>query len=114
RHAAERGAKAEFREASSHYKASVIRALRDVQDPLGQLRDLQREAVDQDAATHAAAQASALAENSYRNGAVSYLDVISAQTAALQAELRSQALQTRRLQASAQLLVALGGDWRAG
>lgn len=114
RHAAERGARAEFDEASAHYKATVLKALREVEDPLGQLRDLQAEAIDQDRATHAAEHARDLAETSYRNGAVSYLDVISAQTAALQARLHSQALQTRRLQASAQLLVALGGDWHAG
>lgn len=113
RHAVERGAKAEFAAASAQYKATVLKALREVEDPLGQLRDLQREAGDQHEATRAAEQARGLAETSYRNGAVSYLDVIGAQTAALQAQLRGQALQTRRLQATAQLLTALGGDWHA-
>ncbi|KAF1051665.1 MAG: Outer membrane protein OprM [Stenotrophomonas maltophilia] len=111
RHAAEKAAHAEFDEASAHYKAAVLHALREVEDPLGQLQDLKTEAGDQDDATHAAEQARQLAQNSYQSGAVSYLDVIDAQTAALQAQLHSQLLQTRRLQASAQLLVALGGDW---
>lgn len=109
RDAAEKQAKAEFEEASAHYKATVLKALREVQDPLGELYDLQREASDQDDASRAAERSLQLAQNSYSAGAVSYLDVISAQTAALNARLRGQALQTRRLQASATLLVALGG-----
>ena len=47
----------------------------------------------------------------YAGGAVSYLDVVSAQTDARQAQLGLQDIQSRQLQASAALMGALGGGW---
>lgn len=108
----ERQAHAEFEEAAAHYRGQVLRAVREVEDNLGQLRDLRQEALDQQAAVNAALHTQTLAMNSYQAGAVSYLDVVTAQTAALQAQRGLQALQTRELQASVGLLVALGGGWR--
>ncbi|SEC10274.1 efflux transporter, outer membrane factor (OMF) lipoprotein, NodT family [Pseudomonas saponiphila] len=105
----ERQAHAEFEEAAAHYRGQVLRAVREVEDNLGQLRDLRQEALDQQAAVNAALHTQALAMNSYQAGAVSYLDVVTAQTAALQAQRGLQALQTRELQASVGLVVALGG-----
>lgn len=105
----ERQAHAEFEEAAAHYRGQVLRAVREVEDNLGQLRDLRQEARDQQAAVNAAQHTQTLAMNSYQAGAVSYLDVVTAQTAALQAQRGLQAVQTRELQASVGLLVALGG-----
>lgn len=105
----ERQAHAEFEEAAAHYRGQVLRAVREVEDNLGQLRDLRQEALDQQAAVNAAQHTQTLAMNSYQAGAVSYLDVVTAQTAALQAQRGLQAVQTRELQASVGLLVALGG-----
>ncbi|MQU63804.1 efflux transporter outer membrane subunit [Pseudomonas sp. FSL R10-1350] len=109
--AQERQAKAEFEEASAHYRSQVLRAVREVEDNLAQLRDLQQENLDEQAAANAAQHTQTLATNSYEAGAVSYLDVVTAQTAALQAERQVQALRTRQLQASVGLLTALGGGW---
>jgi len=107
----ERQAHAEFEEAAAHYRGQVLRAVREVEDNLGQLRDLRQEALDQQAAVNAAEHTQTLAMNSYQAGAVSYLDVVTAQTAALQAQRGLQAVQTRELQASVGLVVALGGGW---
>ncbi len=107
----ERQAHAEFEEAAAHYRGQVLRAVREVEDNLGQLRDLRQEALDQQAAVNAAEHTQTLAMNSYQAGAVSYLDVVTAQTAALQAQRGLQAVQTRELQASVGLVAALGGGW---
>lgn len=49
----------------------------------------------------------------YKAGTVSYLQVITAQTALLQNQRSSTDLLTRRLAASVQLIEALGGGWDA-
>ena len=113
RSGADRQAKAEFEEAAAQYHSQVLKAVREVEDNLGQLRDLQLEAQDQQAAVDAAKSAEHMAMTSYQAGAVNYLDVVTAQTTALEAQRRLQVVQSSQLQASVGLLVALGGGWKA-
>ena len=65
----------------------------------------------EDDAVQAARRAEQIARDRYAGGAVSYLDVVSAQTDARQAQLGLQDIQSRQLQASAALMAALGGGW---
>jgi outer membrane protein TolC len=67
----------------------------------------------QDRATAAAERSLMLANNRYVGGVASYLEVITAQSAALASERASANLVTRRMTSSVDLLKALGGGWDA-
>lgn len=66
RSANERQAKAEFEEAAAQYHSQVLKAVREVEDNLSQLRDLQQESQDQQAAVDAAHSAERTAPSAWR------------------------------------------------
>lgn len=111
RKAAKAEAYAEFDAASAQYRATVLAAIRQVEDQLTLLRQLDAQHGHEQEAVSAARRAEQIARDRYAGGAVSYLDVVSAQTDARQAQLGLQDIQSRQLQASAALMAALGGGW---
>lgn len=111
RKAAVESAKAATDEAGAKYRDVVLNAFAQVEDNLTLLRDLGTALTDQRAAADAAQRSVDLSLNRYREGAVGYLDVVQAQTAALDARRSVIDLETRQLRASVQLIRALGGGW---
>ncbi|MBK0028035.1 efflux transporter outer membrane subunit [Stenotrophomonas sp. S48] len=111
RKAAKAEAYAEFDAASAQYRATVLAAIRQVEDQLVQLHGLADQRGHEEEAVQAARRTEQIARNRYAGGAVSYLDVVTAQTDARQAQLGLQDIQNRQLQASAALMAALGGGW---
>lgn len=105
-------ARAQFDEAAANYKQTVLTAFREVEDDLAANRDLRQENADETDATRAAEQTQSLALIRYRDGASDYLEVVTAQTAALDAERTLIALRTRQLTTAVDTVRALGGTAR--
>lgn len=104
-------ARAKFAENGEKYKATVLIAFQQVEDNLAQLHYLGDEAASAERALTAAQRTLDLSMSRYRDGAVSYLDVVTAQTTELETRTTVLTLQTRRLLASVGLIKALGGGW---
>jgi NodT family efflux transporter outer membrane factor (OMF) lipoprotein len=106
-------AKAATDEAGARYRGVVLSAFQQVEDNLSLLSDLGTALQQQHDAAQAAERALSLATTQYKEGAIGYLDVVTAQTTALDAERASIQIETRQLSANVQLIHALGGGWSA-
>ncbi len=93
------------------YRQNVITAFQEVEDNLAALRVLDEESRKQNQAVEAAERSLALSTNRYKGGLVTYLEVITAQSAALTNERVAVDISTRRLSSSVLLIKALGGGW---
>jgi NodT family efflux transporter outer membrane factor (OMF) lipoprotein len=113
RTAEESAAVAAYKEAVASYKGTVLNAFADVEDQLALLHWLGQEQRQEDAAVADARQTLDLAFTLYKDGATNFLDVVTAQTAELQAERGALNINTRRVLASVALIRALGGGWTA-
>jgi outer membrane protein TolC len=106
-------AKALYLEQVANYRNTVLTAFQDVEDSLVALRQLAQEAETAGRAVVAAQTSLQQAQYRYGAGAVTYLEVSSAETTALQAQLSAVSIQARRMDAAVLLIKALGGGWQA-
>jgi NodT family efflux transporter outer membrane factor (OMF) lipoprotein len=91
------------------YKQTVLQGLQEVQDNLVAAYQLQLQIQAQASAVDAAKRNVNIAEAQYAAGTVSYLNVVTAQTAALAAERSLIDIQSRRVLAVTQLMKNLAG-----
>jgi NodT family efflux transporter outer membrane factor (OMF) lipoprotein len=97
----------------ANYRLSVLTAFQEVEDNLAALRILSRELQQQNAAVASAQRTLSLANDRYKSGIDSYLNVITAQTALLTNQRTAVTLEMEQMTASVQLIKALGGGWNA-
>lgn len=103
---------AAYAEAAANYRQASLQAFREVEDQLALLNHLADASDRQSDAVSAAIRTNQLASIQYREGAVDYLQVVTAQTAELQAREDMITLVMRRLVAGIDLVRALGGGWQ--
>jgi NodT family efflux transporter outer membrane factor (OMF) lipoprotein len=104
-------ANASFDETVASYRQTTLTAFQQVEDNLIALRVLQQEAENQHQATLAAQSAEQIFNNRYVGGLDTYLQVVTAQTTALNNERNDIDIMRRQMDASVLLIKALGGGW---
>jgi NodT family efflux transporter outer membrane factor (OMF) lipoprotein len=95
------------------YRQTTLTAFQQVEDNLAALHILQDEAQQQREAVASAEKSLRAFTNLYLGGEDPYLDVITAQTAALMNQRNDVDILRRRMEASVLLVKALGGGWNA-
>jgi NodT family efflux transporter outer membrane factor (OMF) lipoprotein len=111
RHAANDQAKAAYDSAVASYRETVLSAFKDVEDNLAAERVLEQEAGVQVKAVQAAQRSVALSNTRYEGGVTNYLEVITAENAALSDEVTAVNILGRRMASAVLLIEALGGGW---
>lgn len=105
-------ARASFEETVADYRETVLDAFQEVEDELAAQRLLSAQLDAQSAALAAARHTLEIANNRYKAGVVTYLEVATAQTAALNAEQAFAQVEGQQFAAQVGLIKALGGGWQ--
>jgi outer membrane protein TolC len=111
RRAASDQAIAAYDQAVANYRQTVLTGFQQVEDNVAALRILEHEAEVQAKAVTAAQKYLELAIVRYEGGVTSYLEVTTAQSAALSDELTAVTILGRRMVDAVTLVQALGGGW---
>jgi len=93
------------------YRKTTLTALQQVEDNIAALRILEQEAQQQKDATASVQESLQVFTDRYIGGADPYLQVLTAQTIALQNERTHVDIMRRRMDASVLLIKALRGGW---
>lgn len=97
--------------AAEAWREAVLAALQETEDAFASLRALEARAAQQARVVALAEENERLVTNRYRAGQVSFLEVVVAQNGTLAARRNALDITRDRLQASVQLVAALGGGW---
>jgi NodT family efflux transporter outer membrane factor (OMF) lipoprotein len=106
-------ARSAYDQSVANYRQTVLGAFQEVEDSLAALRLLEDEGKTQNVAVEAAQRSLALSTNRYKGGVATYLEVITAQSFALNDQRLAVQVTGRRMTACVSLIKALGGGWTA-
>jgi len=95
----------------ANYRQTALTAFQQVEDNLAAVRILSQVIQEQDAGVEAARRTLGEADVRYRSGIDPYLNVITAQTALLNAQESALTYRQQQITASVNLIRALGGGW---
>lgn len=104
-------ARSAYNQSVDQYRQTTLVAFQEVEDNLAALRILENEARVEDAAVTAAQHSLDLSNTRYKGGVANYLEVTTAESAALNNQRAAVDIATRRMAASVLLIKALGGGW---
>ncbi|OZI71918.1 efflux transporter outer membrane subunit [Bordetella genomosp. 12] len=104
-------ARAVYEEDVARYRQSVLTAFREVEDNLANLRILGQQTRAQAEAVDASARAARISHAQYREGSISYLDVIEADRSVLAQRRAAVQLTGEQARSTVDLIRALGGGW---
>lgn len=113
RRAASDQAIAAYDQTVANYRQTVLTGFQQVEDNVAALRILEHEAQVQNAAVAAAEKYLELANTRYEGGVTSYLEVTTAESAALSDEVTAVNILGRRMVGAVTLVQALGGGWNS-
>ena len=105
--------KATYDEMVATYRLTVLNAFQEVEDQLAAQRELKTQLAAETLALQAAQRTLQIANNRYKAGLVTFLEVVIAQNAELSLERTVAQLQGQKQVASVGLIRAIGGGWEA-
>jgi len=106
-------AKAGYDEMIANYRQTVLAGFADVEDNLAAQTLLASQYETENEALTAARKQLEIANNRYRDGLITYLEVATAENTALNIEFTTVQLRGQQLAAAVTLVKALGGGWQA-
>jgi outer membrane protein TolC len=105
-------ARATYEEMVASYRQSVLTAFAEVEDNLAAQTLLANQYAAQREALVAARKQLEIVNNQYRDGLITYLEVATAESTALNVEFTATQLRGQQLVAAVTLVKALGGGWQ--
>ncbi len=104
-------ARARYEEDAAKYRQTVLTAFKEVEDNLANLRILGGQTRVQGDAVQASRRAAQLSHIQYREGSISYLDVIDADRSVLRQQRLATQMQGEQARFTVNLIRAMGGGW---
>ncbi|MGE0269505.1 MAG: efflux RND transporter permease subunit [Candidatus Omnitrophota bacterium] len=103
--------RADFTRTVEEYRQIVLKAVEEVETSLSNLKLRKEQAVAQQEVLKSSRQTAELSISRYKEGLVTFLEVIDAERSRLDAELQATQIVAQRLISAVQLIKAIGGSW---